>query len=80
MAKRGRKPQKDAKRATLVIRFQDSELNAIKHQAKSEGIPVSTYIRNVLLNHFESEGIPTELPIEDLQSLDIDNKTNRHEG
>ena len=69
---RGRKPTRDAKRATLVIRFQDSELNAIKHQAKAKGVPASTYIRDVLLNHFEVEGVPTELTIDDPNQLKIE--------
>jgi len=69
---RGRKPTRDARRSNIVVRFQEGELNAIKHQAKAKGIPSSTYIRDVLLNHFESEGIPTELVIDDPNQLKID--------
>ena len=69
---RGRKPQRDARRSNIVVRFQASELNAIKHQAKAIGVPASTYIRDILLNHFESENIPTELTVDDPNQLRID--------
>jgi hypothetical protein len=69
---RGRKPTLDAKRANLVVRFQAEELNAIKKQAKSVGKPASVLIREIVLNHFEVNGIPTELPIDDPNQLKID--------
>jgi len=69
---RGRKPTRDARRSNIVVRFQDTELNAIKHQAKAKGVPASTYIRDIILNHFEAEGISTELPIDDPNQLKIE--------
>ncbi len=72
MAKRGPKPIPDAKRAHTVVRFKESELNAIKKVSKEHGKPISVFIRDVLLNHFESEGIPTELTIDDPNQLKID--------
>jgi hypothetical protein len=69
---RGRKPTRDARRSNIVVRFQDGELNAIKHQAKAKGVPASTYIRDIVLNHFESEGIPTELTVNDPNQLSIE--------
>jgi hypothetical protein len=71
MAK-GRKPILNAKRANLVVRFQDEELNAIKKQAKSVGKPTSVLIREIVLNHFEVNGIPTKLPSEDPNQLKIE--------
>jgi predicted DNA binding CopG/RHH family protein len=61
----------NAKRANLVVRFQNEELNAIKKQAKSVGKPSSVFIREIVLNHFEVNGIPTKLPSEDPNQLKI---------
>ena len=62
---------KNAKRANLVVRFQDEELNAIKKQAKSVGKPSSVLIREIVLNHFEVNGIPTSVTSEDPNQLRI---------
>ena len=70
MAK-GPKPRLDAKRANLVVRFQESELNAIKKHAKSISKPASVLLREIVLNHFEANGIPTQLAIEDPNQLKI---------
>ena len=72
MAKRGRKPIADPKKAHTVVRFKESELNAIRKAANESGKPISVFIRDVLLNHFEAEGIPTELPIDDPNQLKIE--------
>jgi hypothetical protein len=71
MAK-GRKPQRDAKRKLLVIRFQDEEYNAIEAYAKSQGKPISTFVRELTLNHLESMNVPTTLPSEDPNQLKIE--------
>lgn len=69
---RGRKPTRDARRSNIVVRFQDGELNAIKHQAKAKGVPASTFIREVVLNYFDVNGIPTQLTVEDPNQLKIE--------
>jgi ABC-type uncharacterized transport system auxiliary subunit len=69
---RGRKPTRDAKRANIVVRFQADELNAIKDYGKREGKPASTLIREIVLNHFEANGIPTQLTVFDPNQLTID--------
>jgi len=72
MAKRGRKPIPDAKRAHTVVRFKESELNAIRKAAKESGKPISVFIRDVLLNHFERNGIPTQIQGKDPNQLSIE--------
>ena len=71
MAK-GRKPQRDAKRKLLVIRFQDEEYNAIQDYAKRQGQPISTFVRELTLNHLESMNVPTTLSVNDPNQLKID--------
>jgi hypothetical protein len=71
MAK-GRKPSRDAKRAHVVVRFQEVELNAIRHHANQLDKPISTTIRDIVLNYFEANGITTQLPTEDPNQLKID--------
>ena len=72
MATRGRKPQANAKRKLVVIRFQDIEFNAIEKYAKQLGKPVSTFIRELTLSHLEAEGQPTSISPEDPNQLKID--------
>jgi hypothetical protein len=56
---RGRKPKQDAKRKLIVVRFQDEEFNAVQDYASKQGQPISTFIREVVLNHLESLNVPT---------------------
>ena len=69
---RGRKPQRDAKRKLIVVRFQDEEFNAIEDYAKRQGKPISTFIREVTLQHLESMNVPTTLSPENPNQLRID--------
>ena len=56
---RGRKPKQDAKRAHIVVRFQEDELNAIKDYSGKQGKPISTFIRDTILDYLESLNVPT---------------------
>ena len=56
---RGRKPKEDAKRSHIVVRFQQTELNAIRDYSKRQGKPISTFIRDVALQYLESMNVPT---------------------
>jgi len=58
---RGRKPTSDAKRSNIVVRFQESELNAIKKYAKGIDKPVSTLIRDITLEYLEAKNVPTSI-------------------
>jgi predicted DNA-binding protein len=69
---RGRKPQRDAKRKLLVIRFQHEEYNAIEAYAKSQGKPISTFVREITLQHLESMNVPTSLAPDNPNQLKID--------
>lgn len=69
---RGRKPINNPKSSNIVVRFKESELKAIKHQAKAKDLPVSTFIREIVLNHFEVNGLPTELIDNDPNQLRIE--------
>jgi hypothetical protein len=69
---RGRKPQRDAKRRILVIRFQQDEFNAVQDYAERQGKPISTFIRELTISHLESLNIPTTLSPNDPNQLRID--------
>lgn len=72
MGKRGRKPIPNAKRAHTVVRFKESELSAIRKAANQIDKPISVFIRDILLSHFEANGIPTELSDKDPNQLTIE--------
>jgi len=72
MATRGRKPQANAKRKLIVVRFQDVEFNAVQKYAKQLDKPISTLVRDVLLAHMEAEGIPTSIIEDDPNQLKIE--------
>ena len=55
----GRKPKQDAKRKLVVIRLQEVEFNAIQDFASTLDLPISTFIRETILNHLESLNVPT---------------------
>ena len=69
---RGRKPQRDAKRKLIVVRFQQDEFNAVEDYAKRQGKPISTFIREVTIQHLESMNVPTTLSPNDPNQLRID--------
>jgi hypothetical protein len=69
---RGRKPQRDAKRKLIVVRFQQDEFNAVEDYAKRQGKPISTFIREVTLQHLESMNVPTTLSPENPNQLRIE--------
>ena len=69
---RGRKPQRDAKRKLIVVRFQQDEFNAVEDYAKRQGKPISTFIRELTLQHLESMNVPTTLSPNDPNQLRID--------
>tara|TARA_R110000868_G_scaffold375150_1_gene639632 strand:+ start:617 stop:841 length:225 start_codon:yes stop_codon:yes gene_type:complete len=69
---RGPKPKMDAKRSNVIVRFQETELNAIRDYAKRQGKPISTFIREVALQHLESLNIPTTLSADDPNQLKIE--------
>jgi hypothetical protein len=69
---RGRKPSRDAKRKNIIVRFQEGEYNAIKEYAKRLDIPFSTFVRDVVLKHLESQNVPTSIAIDDPNQLTID--------
>jgi hypothetical protein len=69
---RGRKPQRDAKRKLIVVRFQQDEFNAVEDYAKRQGKPISTFIREVTLQHLESLNIPTTLSPDNPNQLRIE--------
>ncbi len=69
---RGRKPIPNAKHAHIVVRFQDVELNAIRDYANKQGQPISTFIREVTLQHLESLNVPTTLAPDNPNQLKID--------
>jgi predicted DNA binding CopG/RHH family protein len=63
---------KNAKRANLVVRFQDEEVNAIKDYASKQDKPMSVLIRDVMLSHMKAEGVPTSILPEDPDQLKIE--------
>jgi len=65
-----RKP--NAKRKLIVVRLQDVELNAVKNYASKQGKPISTMVRDLLLSHLESEGVPTSIAPDNPNQLKID--------
>jgi len=69
---RGRKPTRDAKRVVIVTRFQADELTAIKRYSESQGKPVSTFIRETIIAHLESQNVPTSIPQNDPNQLKIE--------
>ena len=69
---RGRKPQRDAKRKLIVVRFQQDEFNAVEDYAKRQGKPISTFIRELTLQHLESMNVPTTLSPNDPNQLRIE--------
>jgi hypothetical protein len=69
---RGRKPQPNAKRANVIVRFQESELNAIREYVNRQDKHISTFIREVTLQHLESLNIPTTLSANDPNQLRIE--------
>jgi predicted DNA binding CopG/RHH family protein len=57
--KRGRKPQADARRKLVIMRLQQEEFIAIQGYAKTQGKPISTFIRDVTLQYLELMNVPT---------------------
>ena len=55
-----------------MVRLQEVELNAVKSYAAKEGKSMSTMVRDILLNHMESEGVPTSMLPEDPNQLKIE--------
>ena len=68
----GPKPKLNAKRKMIMVRLQEVELNAVKSYASKQGKSISTMVRDILLNHMESEGVPTSILPEDPNQLKID--------
>jgi len=69
---RGRKPIRDAKRAHIVVRFQEIELNAIRHYANQQDKPLSSLIREMTLSYMEAQNVPTSMIDNDPNQLRID--------
>jgi hypothetical protein len=63
---------KNGKRSNIVVRFQKTELDAIKDYAFKQDKPMSVLIRDVMLSHMKSEGVPTSITPEDPNQLKID--------
>ena len=68
---RGRKPQRDAKRKLIVVRFQQDEFNAVQDYANRIGKPISTFIRELTIQHLESVNAPTTKVQDDPNQLQL---------
>jgi len=62
----------NGKRSNIVVRFQKTELNAIRDYAAKEEKPMSVLIRDVMLAHMKTEGQPTSISPEDPNQLKIE--------
>jgi len=69
---RGRKPSRDAKRSNIIVRFQETELNAIREYANQQGKPISTLLREITLGYLEAQNVPTSIAENDPNQLTID--------
>ena len=72
MAKRGRKPTLNAKTHSITTRFNETELRAVGLYAEKVGTPVRTLIRDVILNHLNTKGHPTNVEAVNPKQLTID--------
>ena len=69
---RGRKREPNAKRQVIATRFNESEYRAVKTYAQSKGVPPTTMIHQIVLNHLESSGHPTRVEEHNPNQLTID--------
>lgn len=69
---RGPKPKIDAKRKTVVVRYEDSEYEAIKVYAAQLGITPSALIRKAVKGYLESHNAPTSVTKVDPNQLRIE--------
>ena len=62
----------DAKRKSVVVRYEDSEYEAVKAYAGKEGITPSALIRKAVKVYLESHNAPTSVTIQDPNQLRIE--------
>lgn len=69
---RGPKPRMDAKRKSVVVRYEDSEYEAVKVYAAQLGITPSALIRKAVKTYLEQNNAPTSVTIQDPNQLRIE--------
>jgi len=70
--KRGPKRRLDAKRKPVVVRFQESEYEAVKAYASQIGLTASDIIRASVKIYLEQNNVPTSVTITDPNQLRIE--------
>ena len=69
---RGPKPRMDAKRKSVVVRYQESEYEAVKVYAAQMGVTPSELMRKAVKGYLESHNAPTSVTIQDPNQLRIE--------
>jgi len=70
--KRGPKRQPNAKRKNVVVRYEDSEYEAVKAFANQIGETPSALIRKAVKAYLEQNNVPTSVAIIDPNQLTIE--------
>jgi len=68
----GPKRRLDAKRKSVVVRFQESEYEAVKAYASQIGLTASDIIRASVKTYLEQNNAPTSVTITDPNQLRIE--------
>ena len=69
---RGPKPKIDAKRRIVMVRYEDSEHDAIKTYASKKGFTVASLVREAVKTYLEQNNAPTSVTIQDPNQLRIE--------